>query len=94
MAGRKAKTGIKEKKDKKETQIWEGHCGTKEEMVVLNMDTSIVNETVNVNVIAQDEDGYYFTHSKWVDSKLMDPHRRNKNCRLNDKHMKEYKING
>jgi hypothetical protein len=89
-----AKTGSKEKKSKQELKAWEGHCGTRDNMVVHKLEDPIyVNtEVKNVNTVAQDENGYYFTNCNWVGNKLMDPHRRLRSCRLTESQIEEYEL--
>ena len=87
-----AKTGSKAKKNLQELKSWEGHCGTRDNMVVHKLEDPIYVNTLKVNTVAQDEDGYYFTNCHWVGNKLMDPNRRRQSCRLTESQIKEYEL--
>ena len=55
------------KNKKQDIAIWEGHYGTKNEMVI--------KELENGQIVAQDGNGHYLTSKTWVGNNLLDPNR-------------------
>ena len=69
-------------------QAWEGHYGTKSNMVVKDLSESMkVHDPIfgqNVNaVVAKDADGMYVTSANHVDSGMLDTYRVNHRINYN-----------